>query len=266
MLFTGRVNMTARKNVILLVTVLLVLGFACQAAAEYYLSTFILQHRKYENGDDFNRITFAFKDSAGQLVTDDILFSAILKDPTGAQVPILELSQYLDSVLYGNYDWKQGRWFYPGAFGVDTGYGGKVEGALKKGKYVLEAVDKNSKQHTGEFYVNGIVNLPLISSKTLKPSFDKSGNLICQWAVPWVLGQKNPDWDTFTQAVIYIYEGKTLTGVMYVRVPTYMGRLFVPSSVLDLLRAKGSSFQLGVNLRTNDQNNRVYSNTIPLTL
>jgi hypothetical protein len=258
--------MTARKNVILLVTVFLVLGFACQAAAEYYLSVFWVQHRKYENGDDFNRVLIQFKDGANQWVTEDILDSAVIKDPTGAEVPILELSHYVDSALSGNYDWKQGRWIYPGAFGVDAGYTGKVEGSLKNGKYVLEAVDKDQKQHTGEFYVNGVVKLPLISSKTLKPSFDKSGNLICQWAVPWVLGQKNPDWDTFTQAVIYIYEGKTLTGVMYERVPTYMGRVFVPSSVLDLLRAKGSSFQFGVNLRTNDQNNRIYSNTIPLTL
>jgi hypothetical protein len=258
--------MTARKNVILLVTVFLVLGFACQAAAEYFLSVFWVQHRKFENGDDFSRLLIQFKDGAGNWVTDDILASASLKDPAGSDVPILELSHYIDTVLSGNYDWKQGRWYYPAAFGVDAGYTGKVSEPLKPGKYVLEAVDKDQKKYTGEFYINGIVKLPLISSKTIKPSFDKDGNLICQWAVPWVLGQKNPDWDTFTQAVINIYDGQTLTGVMYVRVPTYMGRLFVPSSVLDLLRAKGSSFEISVNLRTNDNNNRIYSNRIPLTL
>jgi hypothetical protein len=258
--------MTARKNVILLVTVFLVLGLACQAAAEYYLSTFVLQHRKYENGNDYNRISIGFKDGAGKLVTDDVLVSAILKDPTETEIAILELSHYHNNALNGNYDWKQSRWVYPGAFSDDAGYLGKVAGSLQKGKYILEATDNNQKQHTGQFYVNGIVKLPLISSKTIKPSFDKDGNLICQWAVPWAVGQKNPDWDTFTQAMIDIYEGDTFIASVYVRVPTYMGRLFVPTPVLNLIRAQGSSFKLNVNLRTNDQNNRVYSNSIPLTL
>jgi hypothetical protein len=258
--------MTARRNVMLLVAVFLVLGFACQAAAEYYLASFYVQHRKYEDGKDFNRFYLRFNDDVGNPVENDVLLSAKLYDPTKAEVEILELAYTFDNYIINNYDGNANRWFYKQTFLPEGGYNGKVAGSLVNGIYSLVAVDKNNKIHTGQFTIFGIVKLPAISSTSFKPRLDQYGNFICEWAVPWSLCAQNPAWNTNVLTMIDIYDGENYKGAIYTTIPTHMGRLFVPANIVDLAKAMGSSFKFSLQLRTNDNNNRWYSTKIPITL
>jgi hypothetical protein len=65
-------------------------------------------------------------------------------------------------------------------------------------------------------------------------------------------------------AFISIYDGDgNYVGEAYIGVPTHLGRLFVPRDVGKKIAAEGASFSLNIQFRTNDNNNRRYSNPFP---
>ena len=68
------------------------------------------------------------------------------------------------------------------------------------------------------------------------------------------------------RAIINIYRDGDYVGVVYATVPTHLGRLFVPKDVLEKVEEEGDQFELIIQLRTNDNNNRTYSKSQKLKL
>ena len=252
-----------RKGLVVIVTFALMLSIACSASAAYKISYFYVGHRVYEDGRNLNRINIEFRDESGNYPQEDQLKSLVLINPKGKQVPIANLKFYNDGMLSGYYDANNGIWIY-GELGPDVGYGGVIEQALIQGIYSLKANFAGAKSSM-TYAFNGLEKLPIIKSSSIKTK-DFQGNLICEWAVPYSLSKTNPGLTTSVRAMIDIYQQDAYRGCLWVRIPTHMGRLFVPRSVLDIIESTGDKFVVGIQLRTNDNNNRTYSAGKEITL
>jgi len=105
------------------------------------------------------------------------------------------------------------------------------------------------------------MNLPIIPSDSVYAYKDISGNFHCSWDVPENIA---PDLSTSIRAwVTALTDGVDLgKGEIYIKIPTHMGHLFIPNSVFQNLESVGNSFKIGLHLRTNDNSNRAYSNSI----
>ena len=102
----------------------------------------------------------------------------------------------------------------------------------------------------------------MISSKSINAIIDDSGNLIANWEVPKYI---DSSLSTSARFQIYFYLNGEYTGkLIQVRVPTQMGFSFVPHSVLNFVRSEGEVLKLRAQIRSNDNNNRTWTNLIPI--
>jgi len=140
-------------------------------------------------------------------------------------------------------------------------YKGKILDPLIDGDYHLIATDKDGNQYESYYSFNGHVGLPIIPASSFKYRFDQDGNFIWEWSVPYYL---DPSLETSVWAMIKIYQGDDNIGSVGCKLPTHLGRLFVPYDVIDMVKAEGDLFELQIQLRTNDRNNKIYSKSVNL--
>lgn len=248
-----------KRTWIALLCLLTITTCAPGLAEAYVLDYFMVQHRTYENGSKHNRIAFAVKDANGGYVTQDKLESLALYGPDGKQLKLTDKAFYSYKELDGVYDGPTGRWQYMTTFYTSGNYRAFISASeLAVGTYKLAIVYDGAKLE-GNWYFYGQVNLPVIKSTTFKYWMDKYGNFMAEWGVPYDLCRTSPNLETSVRVWIDSYKGKTWIGEAFVRVPTHMGRLFLPSSIVSQLKKQGDNFTMGVHLRTNDNCNRTYS-------
>lgn len=234
-------------------------------AGDYYVPWWQLQKRTYENGNSFNRMAFCVVDGGGTYVSTNVVKSVSLEGPGGPiTLPSLHFSTY--ETLYGSFLPDSGQWYYDPAFGFANYCRVNFGGELEPGFYTLTVVDTDDVTiFEGSQYFNGIVDLPQISSKTFRGYEDAAGNVIWHWDLPsdtdfW---QSYPDCSI--RSWVSVYNGSAYIGDIYVRVPLTATMMLVPSSVMDLARQKGDNFEVGLHVRTNDNNNRSYSHNVPFS-
>ena len=116
--------------------------------------------------------------------------------------------------------------------------------------------DINGNRYEGQYHFYGYESLPIIRSSSFKDKVDKSGNLIWTWKVPYDF---YPPFDTNMRSVIKITNHDGNISYFFPRVPTHLGRLFVPNYVVDKIKEEGDQYEMIIQLRTNDNNNRTYS-------
>jgi hypothetical protein len=258
----------AKRKLTVLLSLLFVLCFVGQAMAAYTLDWCGLNHRRYEDGQDFNRIGFQIKNANGQYVTKDQFKSITVTDPNGNVVTYtkadLDLKFSTYTMLDGGYDGNNGVFMYGTPYRTSEYYG-VLPGTLIPGtyhlsiKYATEVLEKDC-----PFY--GSVRLPIISANSIKSSVDKSGNLTATWAVPMNLCKTQPTLQTNIKVRIDVYQDTTFISELNVRIPTHMGRLFVPKALVNWLKSNGNKYFIGLYLRTNDNCNRTNSNTKSISL
>lgn len=243
--------------------------FPCIANATYSLtynnnSYFYVQSRVKEDGQHFFRLYFACLDTNGNFATDDVMDKFELTGPNGI-VPVnndLKFSGIYTEVDGSYNDNYQGQWWYGTPYET-SGYSATLNiQELASGKYTLTFTDNDNQTSSAQFTVNNIVDLPIIPSKSYKISRDMQGNFIWEWQVPYEI---DPNLQTSCRAFIDVFDNNgNLLGELYVKVPTLLGRLFVPKVIFDQgLTMGGVTFGLGIQLRTNDNNNRSYSTEVP---
>lgn len=222
-----------------------------------------LQHRKYEDGREYNRLCFQLKDETGNWISEDIIESVELTDPNGNLVSISDGMFEQWEILYGRYDCGIGQWIYDDKFVPSSSYFYFIDEPLIEGNYHLTLFDRDGNIYEGDYMFNGLANLPVIPRRSFRIRFDRFGNFIWEWAVPYYI---DPGLETSVKAFIYIYNHEDMTKFLHVSVPTHMGRIFVPSEIVEMIKAEGDRVELVIELRTNDNNNRTYSNPRKLPL
>ncbi len=265
--------MRSRKLIVALLTVFS-LGVLTQtvavaaAGAEVTpaFAFFFVQHRTYQDGTVLNRLAFGFKDAtSGAYLLKDKLESVTLFDPDNATVAVPEpIFSGAYEELDGEYDGKTGIWYYGTPYPT-ADYKADLEEELIPGTYKLIAIF-DGKEVNGSFNFSGVKDLPIIPASSIKSKLDASGNLICTWDVSYELSESDPLLQTSARVIIDIKKKGKIAGNIYYRVPTHLGRLFVPKAIVDAAKSLGNSYLIQIQMRTNDNSNRTYSNARKLLL
>jgi hypothetical protein len=221
-----------------------------------------VQHRVYENGESYNKATFAMADESDTFILQDVLSSIELYDPNGIQIQPAELGfGGFVKTGGGRYDANNGRWHFDESLHDESWYFIIFNDPLIVGDYHLIVKDKSGNQYEGFANFNGYQSLPQVSFETICAFKDAEGNLIWNWKVP---SDNFPSVSThsLTYATAYGANGEYL-GETYVKVPTHMGWAFAPANLLQQLEeAGGKNFKIHIQIRSNDNNNRTYSNNV----
>ena len=234
----------------------------------YNIGWWQLQHRKCEDGRNFNVSHFGITDLDGNCVLDDIIEKVELFDPDGNSVQLSDATGLLGDKyisLYGRYNSDMGQWQYDNTFSDNESYYHvEFDESLITGTYHLRLTDISENIYDSyRYYDASVLNLPVIPSNSAYAYKDESGNVRCSWMVPENIAS---DLSTSVRAdVIAMTDGVNLgKGDIYITIPTHMGQLFIPNSIFQMLESVGNSFKIILHLRTNDNFNRAYSNPIVL--
>lgn len=267
----------ARRKLSVALFIVFTLSLASQAiaasavqaagAATPAISWFYVHHRTFEADPAINRLSVGFKDaSSGVPLLGDNLTSLTLYDPNGDEVPVPQLTFY--PAVYeidGEYDGKTGIWNYGEPYLV-ADYRADLDQELVVGTYHLVAVF-DGVELEASFNFTGVVDLPIVPASSIKSKIDASGNLICTWAVSYELSKHNPSLATWTRVGIEVKKKGKIIGGLWYRVPTHLGRVFVPKEVIDAIKGfGGSNYTIGIMVRTNDNSTRAHSKTRKLNL
>jgi len=254
---------------VLMLSVFIVLGSGYKAEATYSFDTTYVQHRVYEDGRDFNRLGFAIMED-GNYVTSQVIDYAELFFPTPPATTVVNLDD--SSWSFSTYDHLGGRydggtWDYQSAFTTESFYSVKILDSLHVGTYTLDVgfID-SSPDITSEIVFNGLVNLPVISAGTFTGYEDSGGNFIWNYGVPDLTGIIDPS-ETSVRGLLSIYDdGGQILGEMSIKAPTDLGYFLIPEDVISLILDLGDVDYVegAVQLRTNDNNNRTFSDRVDL--
>jgi hypothetical protein len=132
------------------------------------------------------------------------------------------------------------------------------------GVYELRLKCDDQQTYTATKTFNQIVSVPFISNKSYQIHPDSEGNVYFSWDVPKSILQLAESYDIIYRPGVVAYEGETIKALLYPSSNVQVNMLFVPSSVIQWLAGKGSTFSFGVNVRTADGQNR--SHQIPLSV
>jgi hypothetical protein len=233
------------------------------ASAAYSFGFFFVQHRVYESPPSpVDRVGFALKDSTGHYVTDGgTVTTAVLKDSSGNSVsytsPFFEVYREED----GSYD---GTWANTALY-MASDYGATLQGPLAADTYTLEASLSDGSKVTRQYTFNGEVDLPVISASTFGVASNASGDFCVQWQ-----GVTSAQYSgTSQRAIIDFYSAGTFVAELFVTVPTDTHEVCIPWSVLKTFTTAIGPFdqaKFRLQLRTDDNNNRSYSNYYPIDL
>ncbi len=222
-----------------------------------------VQRRKIEDGREFNRLGFSMRLLYGGYPENNILTDVKLYDPNNNEVVLFNPGFQYYKTGYGRYDETTEEWLYPNLFDENY-YRYEIQtNDLVSGTYCLRVTDIYGAIHEKYYPFNSQLDLPIISAGTFSWYSDESRNFVLKWAVPDLSGFDPPP-NTSVRAIIRIFNDQTFIGDFGMKVPTGLGYLPLPRDVLQMLQSFGNRLEFMVQLRTNDNNNRTYSNRIPL--
>lgn len=233
-------------------------GTGIEAPPQYQIAFMHVQNRKIENGNTFNRLGFAMRSVNGEYPESNILTDVKLYDPSNNMVYLSNPGFQYYKTGYGRYDEEITEWLYPN-LRDENYYSYEIQGNLVPGTYRLQVTDIYGVVHERPYYFNSTVDLPIISADTISWFTDEFRNFVLKWEAPI-----NPPANTSVRAIIKIFNDDTFIGDFGMAVPTAMGYLPLPRWVLGMLQGFGNRLEFMVQLRTEDNNNRTYSNSVQL--
>ncbi len=229
-----------------------------------------LQNRIYEDGRIRNRLGMGIVDSGtSQPVQSDVVSSIELYEnvttgnPTGDAITLGGHFFVTYDAVYGNYDGVTDEYSYDPL--VTESYTGVNYNTPQLAAGVTYRMVVKFNDGSADFEAtrtfNGLQALPEISSKNFYGYEDASGNVMWGWKAPYDTAlYTGGATDTSVSAWVAMYNAGNWVGDISIKFPTQVSNMFIPQSVLSLFNADSAS--VGLNIRTNDNNNRWYSNEV----
>jgi len=230
-----------------------------------HISFWYAQHRRYEDGRVLNPFIVEFqhffnKHVPAEYIVSDPEASITLYDDADQVVPLINESLWTWNVAYGHYN-GEGDFYYPDEFDHEGYINAEIPGDLVPGTtYHLEVTGIDGETYEADYLFNDFVPLPFIRANTFVTEF-VGDNFIWQWTPASPIPA-----DTSLRANIKLFNGETYIGDHWIKVPSDIdpSQLSIPGS---LLRPNSSNrLKLQIEIRTNDNNNRTYSNRISIPL
>lgn len=234
-----------------------------------------IQKRSYENGNQYNRLGFAVIDTTtSQHVTTDVVSSVSLYENVtpgdGSSGDIITIPSHSFNnykMIYGHYNTDNDNWFYDDDISEENYFRiNYTSPALTTGTYRLEVTfNDGSPAYSGELTFNGLQTLPTVSSDTFYWHTDTAGNFIWGWKAPYEANMyASGETNTSIRCWLSMFNGDTYVGDIWVKVPTQVPMMYVPKSVMDLAATVSDNYKAGLQIRTNDNNNRYYTNQVTI--
>lgn len=230
---------------------------------DHYLGNRFVQRRLYEDGSEGKRLMCQFFNPFGDLVpVADVMNSpsdpVILGDPDGYGVGLSGQTLWSWNVAYGRYDGMG--WYIDPGFHYENGIIATIEDDLVEGPYVFSVPYKYGGTVEGAYAFNGIVDLPIVGAASFETFFDGAGNFVWAWDASELV-DLDPT-QISVQANLQLFAGGNYLGEYMIRVPPQVDHIVIPETLL----AGATALNLQLQIRTNDNNNRAYSNRITLPL
>ncbi len=252
------------KKIFFFILVIAATSLFGMAFAEYQLGYMYIQYRHNENGSEYNRLYFEIKDGSGNFVSDgDVVTDVKLYDPNNSLISFSkENFQGLIDLILGGFDTGSAQWEFNSSY-PSSGFHYNFSDPLIPGTYKLQVTTIEGQLPDKLYTFNQqIDNFPYFSSKTFEIYHDADGNVYWNWDIPKAVVQTAENYSTSVRAFVDVYNGDQETAILWPTVPTHMGSLFIPSSVVQQLASKGDAFVFVVSFRTNDNHNRSYSKAV----
>ncbi len=263
---------------------LLVISFSGVGYADdplYVIGYKRLRHHVLENGKTMNKMVVGMYYNNGQQdLTDENVIEEIWLyrlDPTEEVLIDLYDVEIFDGIwetypYYNCYigcefeNWEKSTYYYR-----------DIHDELEPGNYRIEVkcIDEDI-LYTDTFSYRGEIDLPAVSSKTIKYRFDNAGNFYCNWEIPKDLFYLDPsffdvtDWDKhpYARVMLEFYNNGVHTGLAWIRVPYLMSGALIPVSS-DLFNNGVFDYdhvEIGIQVRLVDDSTRSYSNYKPIKI
>lgn len=149
---------------------------------------------------------------------------------------------------------------------LNSEHSGSIEGTLKIGTYTLRVTDTYGVEHTKNLEIVRVIDLPIIPKKSIKSKYDKDGNLIIRWGIPFSLYELDPILKTKVDIRLWFFDEGEKIGAYSCKLPSYMNKIFIPKDIIEELIAKGYRYKIVALVRTNDNGNRSTSGAQKLKL
>jgi hypothetical protein len=226
-----------------------------------------LQNRSFEDGRSKNKLYFTLKDEHCNEIQEDVHPVVELYDPVGTQ---LALSPYNGTsawdaawLLSGWYDSNTGQFSYGDSFWIDPAYAYTFSESLVSGQYRLVVTVPGYPSFEFLIDYDGSIEIPCISADSFHVRFDGDGNLLWSWKPPQSI---DPSLSTSLRAFIGTISGGSRTDkLLYIKLPSHLGFVFVPADVITSFQGGDETLTFLIGLRRNNNFNRSYSTTIPLS-
>ena len=229
-------------------TVLFLFIFIEPAYAGYQIVEMNVRYYVYEDGRKFNQLYFAIKDEHGNYVTDEVIVTNVkLWDPESELVNLSQISfSLINDFQRGRFKLDTGQWEFDPGFQI-SGFHAEFTGPLIPGNYQLDVTTDQGQLPLYQYnFIEKIDNLPYISSKSFQIRHDSLNNVFFTWDIPQEVLTVAESYSTLVRAFVWVYQDQLETAVLWTDIPTEMGFLYIPNSVVQDLMSKGNIFKIGV--------------------
>ena len=249
-----------------LFSIIFLSAFATNVKAAYQLGWASVQHRIYEDGRSLNRLYFEMLDEDGNFIPNgNVVKSVQLYGPNNNAVNLKALSLDPDFDYFGSrYDCATSKWIYNDARMIN-GYYDEILDPLIPGTYRLEVTADDGHTYNGDIEFNQKVILPIIKSSSFKIHSDNSGNVYWTWDIPDELCRMSESHEIQARAIVSVNANQKFEAFFQVSLPAHMGLLFIPNKTVQQIVTSGDEYLFLIQLRTSDQNNRSYSNSVNIS-
>jgi hypothetical protein len=221
-----------------------------------------IQHRNYQDGREFNKLSFPLADDSGGMISSPVADSVTLYDPNGQVVHLTDIGFDTSELLNGTYDGTTGQFSYSSNWAIQATNNYSFDGDMIQGIYHLVVTVPGYPTFENFYSYNGQFEMPIVLSESFDASFNSNGDLIWTWTPPLDL---NPSLSTSIRAMVQSKTNDVFTKrLIHVKLPSHMGYLYVPQNIVNFFRTTGDTLHLLIGLRSNDDKNRTYSNSIPM--
>ena len=203
---------------------------------------------------------------SGDAVLEDVIQSITLQGPSGP-ITVPTLTFFVTESIPMSFDADNGVWSYGADFDVYSSHVGYFDGPYEFGEYTITITDKDNNVFQQSVIYSAQPDLPQIPSDSFQGEISSSGDLVWRWtpisdADFWASGL-----DSTLRVWVYAKNGDEYVADAFGAVPLNGGMMYVPKSVLDKLKTKGSTLGVGLHIKNDDglSHHRYYSKLVPLS-
>lgn len=231
--------------------------------ADYTIhETELIQYRVYESGKRVYGLYLYLVDDSGWVTEESAVTKIELFDSKGASVGLSPISfSIFNNYIRGDFDVNSATWIYNNTSSNFGTWAADILTPLTTDIYTVKVTTDDMVVHTIYADFNKF-EPPAISSKTFQINSDSDGNIYWMWDIPQKLLDLGKSKDIVIRAGIQSYLNNKATGLIFVEQPIYMGFCFIPYTQLQFLLSLGSEIGFFINIRTEPQYIRYYSNEI----